>query len=211
MNPFEKILVYFRRLRYPGSRLYWEQRYARGGNSGAGSSGLLAAYKAAVVNRFVETQGITSILELGCGDGTQLRLAQYPDYLGLDISPSAVAHCQAVFAEDSRKKFAVYEPDQFKPGDFQADMALSMEVIFHLTEEKIYHLYLQHLFACARRWVVIFSSNADDSAQSSFPHFKQRRFLPDIPPGWTLQQQLANPHAAISVSEFFIFEKTNGG
>lgn len=204
------MLRFIRRMRYPGSRRYWEKRYASGGHSGAGSSGLLAAYKAETVNRFVAENNIGSVVELGCGDGQQLSLAHYPDYTGLDIAPSAIARCQEIFKDDASKKFALYVPETFNPAACSADMALSMEVIFHLTEDGLYHRYLRHLFGSARRWVVIFSANADDTTQGIFPHFRPRRFLPDIPPGWALRAQYPNPHADISLSTFFFFEKNAG-
>jgi len=204
---FRQIISALRRLRYPGAGAYWEKRYARGGDSGPGSAGRLAAYKAETVNRFVRERGVGSVVEFGCGDGRQLRLADYPAYAGLDISESAVERCRSLFAGDLSKRFETYRPEDFDPLDFQADMALSMEVIFHLTEEDTYNLYMRHLFAAARHWVVIFSSDRADTKNVLFPHFRQRRFSDDIPPGWSLRERLPNPHSDISISEFFFYEK----
>ena len=49
----------------------WEKRYAKGGNSGAGSYGKLAVYKAKVLNEFIEENKneVNSVVEFGCGDG----------------------------------------------------------------------------------------------------------------------------------------------
>lgn len=204
---FRKIRIFIRRLRYPGSRTYWERRYAGGGDSGAGSSGRLADWKAEVVNRFVQTHNIQSVVEFGCGDGQQLLLAEYPAYLGLDVSKTAVGRCRALFAADPSKIFELYDPFQFHPPGACADMALSLEVIFHLTEDDVYLLYLRHLFAAASRWVVIFSSDETDNTGGIFPHFRPRRFTPDVPPGWVLRERISNPHRDISVSDFFFFEK----
>ena len=44
--------------------------------------GELAKFKARVMNDFVRENGIRSVIELGCGDGMQLALADYPRYLG---------------------------------------------------------------------------------------------------------------------------------
>lgn len=208
MRVFRKLLAALRRCRYPGSKAYWEMRYARGGHSGAGSSGRLAAYKAETVNRFVRQHNIRSVTEFGCGDGQQLQLAEYPAYTGLDISKTAVVRCRALFAEDVSKRFEIYTPSTFSPADFQADMAISLEVIFHLTEDDVYQLYMRHLFAAARRWVIIFSSNKADATGGIFPHFKPRHFTSDVPPGWVLREHLPNPHRDLSVSDFFFFEKT---
>lgn len=204
---FGSLRFFIRRLRYPGSLVYWEVRYASGGHSGAGSSGRLAAYKAEWLNCFVTGQGIHSVVEFGCGDGQQLQLACYPAYTGLDVAPSAIARCRRLFAGDESKQFALYQPFQFKPEAVQADLSLSLEVIFHLTEDAVYRLYMQHLFAASRRWVVVFSSDEDDQTGGRFPHFRPRRFTPDVPPGWILRERVENPHRDISVSSFFVFEK----
>jgi SAM-dependent methyltransferase len=207
MMVFQKLRIWIRHLRYPGSAAYWEKRYVAGGDSGAGSSGLLAQYKAATVNQFVATHGITSVVEFGCGDGQQLQLAQYPAYLGLDIAPSSIHRCRELFALDPHKQFALYTPETFQPLEVQRDMALSLEVIFHLTEDRLYQLYMAHLFASARKWVVVFSSNGDDDTGGRFPHVRIRRFLADVPPGWVLHTQLPNPHSDRSMSEFYFFQK----
>lgn len=86
---FERVIG----ITFPGSRTYWDRRYAFGGYSGAGSSGRLAAFKAETLNRFVEQHGIGSVVELGCGDGNQLSLGAYPFYLGIDVSREAVRRC----------------------------------------------------------------------------------------------------------------------
>src|SRR5690349_10767553 len=66
------------RVRYRSTSNYWESRYARGGNSGPGSYGRLAAWKAEFLNDFVRDNEVKSVVELGCGDGNQLRLMRYP-------------------------------------------------------------------------------------------------------------------------------------
>jgi len=64
---------------------HWERRYRRCGNSGAGSHERLAIFKADVLTDFIATHGIRSVIVFGCGDGAQLRLAQYPTHIGIDV------------------------------------------------------------------------------------------------------------------------------
>ena len=211
---FDALLASFRRFRYPGNPTYWEHRYADGGHSGAGSSGLLAQYKALVINDILSRNQIETLVELGCGDGQQLSLGDYPDYLGLDISPTAVEHCRSLFSGDPGKRFAVYDPKQFDPEDCRAELSLSMEVIFHLTEQEGYEVYMRHLFAAAERLVVIFSSDEADATGGIYPHFKPRRFTADLPriaPGWVLREKIINPHRHNSRSDFFVFERAIKG
>lgn len=64
-----------------------ESRYRLGLTSGSGSEVELASYKAGIVNNFVRERPVRRAVEFGCGDGQQLALAVYPQYLGLDVSP----------------------------------------------------------------------------------------------------------------------------
>ncbi|MBL7804175.1 MAG: class I SAM-dependent methyltransferase [Saprospiraceae bacterium] len=205
---FQRLLFWIRRLRYPGPARYWSARYARGGHSGSGSAGEVAAYKAAFLNRFVREHNIQTVAELGCGDGRQLALADYPSYLGFDIAPEAVELCRQRFSGNPARHFAVYDPADFEPARHRAELALSLEVIFHLTEQDLYERHIRDLFALASRWVVIFS--ADKDAATPFPHFVLRRFTPDVgrwAPDWRLREQAPNPFPGRSVSQFFVFEK----
>ncbi|WDH99000.1 hypothetical protein PUW24_09050 [Paenibacillus urinalis] len=65
---------------------YWENTYKNGGNSGAGSYGMLAEFKAEVINRVIALHKLTRVIEFGCGDGNQLSYMDYKKYLGLDVS-----------------------------------------------------------------------------------------------------------------------------
>ena len=109
MPGVRSIYIWYSKIRFRGSRLYWENRYARSGNSGAGSYQRLAIFKAETLSSFVKTRDIQSIIELGCGDGNQLALADYPKYLGLDISSTALKMCTDRFHDDSTKTFALYD------------------------------------------------------------------------------------------------------
>src|SRR5262245_5749758 len=87
------------------SDAYWETRYRTGGDSGPGSYGNLALFKARILNDFVAAEGVRSIAEFGCGDGHQLSLARYPTYLGIDVSSAAIEKCKSLFGCDSTKTF----------------------------------------------------------------------------------------------------------
>lgn len=177
------------------SATYWEQRYASGGTSGPGSTGQLAQYKARFLNDFVRRHRIRSIIEFGCGDGGQLALADYPRYLGLDVSPTAIIRCTERFRDDHAKSFMLYSGDAFHdPARFlRADLALSIDVIYHLIEDDVFEAHMWHLFAAARRWVVIYSNNEDAPKKQ---HVRRRRFTDwtDQLRHWQLAEQVPNPH-----------------
>lgn len=77
-----------------GSRIYWENRYLKGGTSGKGSYNKLAKFKANIINLFITQYQINSVIDFGCGDGNQLQFANYPYYIGLDISKTAISMCK---------------------------------------------------------------------------------------------------------------------
>lgn len=178
---------------FPGSATYWDSRYVAGGNSGNGSYGELAAFKATILNEFVETHAIESVIEFGCGDGNQLLLANYPRYLGFDVSPTAIDGCHELFAEDPSKSFALV-------GEYageKADLAMSLDVIYHLVEDAVYQHYLTQLFSSAERYVVVYASNYDEPASPRHPHVRHRRFTDWVArhqPEWKQIRHLPNPY-----------------
>lgn len=135
------------------SQEYWENRYLEGGNSGAGSYHRLANFKAKVVNEFVKKNNINRVIEWGCGDGNQLSLAKYSKYIGYDVSEQAISICQKKFAEDQTKVFKYCGSKDFV-NDIKADLSISLDVIYHLVEDDVYHLYMNRLFQSSQNMFV---------------------------------------------------------
>jgi len=109
---------------------YWQSRYEAKGTSGAGSYKHLAEFKAEILNAFVKENGITTVIEFGCGDGNQLLLSKYPKYVGYDVSKISVEICQNLFSNDPAKSFFMTKELQ---GEI-AELSLSLDVIYHLVE-----------------------------------------------------------------------------
>lgn len=204
---------------FPGAGPYWERRYAKGGTSGPGSHGRLAAFKAEALNRLIKENDIQSVVEFGCGDGHQVSTIEYPRYIGLDVSPSAIASCRQRFASDPSKRFLIYDPEAFDeqpPEDVAADAAVSLDVIYHLVDDRSFELHMKHLFASARRYVVIYSSDTDDNPPMQPIHVRHRRFTRWVTrecPGWRLKTRIENPFPydgdlqSGSHSDLFIYER----
>ncbi len=160
---------------FPGVVPYWDNRYAGGGSSGAGSAGRLAEFKAKVLNEFVEGHDVRTVLELGCGDGAQLELARYPSYVGIDVSQTAIDLCRRRFAGDRSKRFFHAEEREAYEGTY--DLVLSLDVIFHLVEDAVYERYMAELQRHAGKYVIIYSSNYDDVPEKPWaPHVRHRKF-----------------------------------
>ncbi|MFC3747825.1 methyltransferase [Paenibacillus sp. GCM10012306] len=138
---------------------YWEQTYKTGGNSGSGSYGVLAEFKAAVVNACIERYNVNEVIEFGCGDGHQLGLINYPRYIGLDISSESVRICQEKYGDDPTKAFATYHPLTWTGGQqgLQADMTVCLDVLYHIIDENHFQATLSHVLNASRDIVVIYS------------------------------------------------------
>ena len=200
------------RLSFRGSADYWQGRYGQGGTSGDGSYGRLAEFKAEVLNRFVAEHGVTSVLELGCGDGAQLAHAEYPSYIGLDVAPSSLSRCRDRFSDDPTKSFGLY-PDDLPSRP--VDLALSLDVVYHLVEDRVFESHLRDLFQASSRWVIIYSSNEDRPRGAL--HVRHRKFTDWVEqnaPGWTLTQHVPNRYSVpigredseTSFADFYVFE-----
>jgi SAM-dependent methyltransferase len=137
---------------------YWNNRYAKGGNSGDGSYGELARFKADFINNLIETQQLKSVIEFGCGDGNNLALYKTAHYLGFDIAQSAIALCCATYANDATKSFLLYDPKLFKNQYIKADLVLSLDVLYHIISEDDYVKSLDDLFATSNRFVLLYTN-----------------------------------------------------
>jgi hypothetical protein len=206
-----------RRLTFTGSKDYWEGRYRKGGHSGDGSLGHLARFKADVLNEFVTGHHVASVVEFGCGDGRQLELARYPRYLGLDVSVTALRECSARFTNDSTKSFLLYSSEAFVDplGIVSAELALSLDVIYHLVEDAVFDAYMTHLFAAGTRYVGIYSS--DTARIAPQPHVRHRKYSEWVlarAPGFRVLERIDNPHrgdhfADQSFADFVFYERTS--
>ena len=198
------------------SGAYWQEHYAKGGNSGPGSYGRLAVFKAEVINAFVKDNAVESVVEFGSGDGSQLSLYDLPHYAGLDVSPHSIAQCRERFSNDPSKTFHLNDSGQFRadPSAFRADLALSIDVLFHLTEDDVFEGYMRDLFTAGTKFVIIYSSNTNRNRLFQAKHVKHRRFTDWVEanaPDWTLQEVIKNKYPLKrndkieSLAEFYIY------
>ncbi len=197
------------RIAFPGSARYWSRRYGLGGTSGDGSYGAMADAKAEFLNNFVARNGINSVIEFGCGDGHQLSLADYPLYVGLDVSRAAIELCKRRFADDRTKSFFLYDGACFedRAGLFRSDLAISLDVIYHLVEDCIFNTYMEHLFAAAVRYVVVYATNTE--LPRTAPHVHHRQFSPWIErncPAWRLAEMVSGPNSGPGHADFFVYQ-----
>lgn len=194
------------------SASYWEKRYGKGGDSGAGSYDRLAAFKAEILNAFVGEHDISSVIEFGSGDGAQLALGTYPDYIGVDVSQAAIDLTRARFAGDPGKRFLHIA--EMGP-EVRAELSLSLDVLYHLVEDEVFDRYMKQLFDAATRFAIIYSSN--NERPSDAVHVRHRKFTDWVKanrPDFRLVRRIENRYpdngqglADTSFADFYIFER----
>lgn len=216
------LLEMFRRRRlskpttdFTNSEDYWKQRYEKGGNSGEGSYGPLAQYKAAFINGFCKDHGIRSAIELGCGDGNQVSKLNIERYIGVDISEKCIEWARKQF---HGRGYTFLTADEFRSErtEGMCELGLSLDVVYHLIEDEVYRDYLADLFSASSRFVLIYSSNLD-YFNPIFPHVRHRPVVDHVvetQPDWRFLRTERNPYHRHpdepgygSFAEFHVFEK----
>lgn len=197
------------------SKKYWDDRYVKGGTSGAGSYNELAQFKADMINNFIEKNQIKSLIDYGVGDGNQLKLINTENlmYTGIDVSEFIISKCKETFKDDKTKKFI--HVDNIN-NELKADMVLSCDVIYHLIEDSVYKKYMDNLFSMSKKYVIIYAKNEDINhtvhvkfrkfssyIESNFPEWQLIKHIPNKYP----QLKLGQNNDKTSPSDFYIYEK----
>ena len=192
------------------SQEYWETRYASGGHSGSGSSGENGVFKADFVNGFVREHKVVSVVEYGCGDGQQLGLADYPQYTGMDVSATAIRLCEQRFKRDPTKDFHLLP----LPWPVSADLVLSLDVIYHLTEQEVFVQHLHDVFGSALKWVILYTTDLDYiySINPELPadhvrHWPVQDYVAKAFPAWKLCNTVMNPKPELGGTDFYVYSR----
>ncbi len=196
-------------------KTYWNDRYGKGGNSGAGSYGRLRDYKLRIINGLIKEYEVGTLVDIGCGDGSVASGIHVDGYTGLDISEQALAVCRKAVKIKNSSFFTIQE---FSYEGKVFDMALSMDVIFHLIEEDLFREHIESLFKLAGKLVVVYSSDREDDGTTA-KHLKHRKFtsyIGDNIKGWELVRVIPNEfpfngdQVTQSYSDFFIYGRQQG-
>ena len=182
-------------------------------DSGSGSYNKFAQFKAEILNAFVHEKNISSVIEYGCGDGNQLSLMAYPNYIGFDISQNAISRCADRFANDSSKSFKLV---QDYDGEI-AELTISLDVIYHLVEDDVFIDHIKRLFDSSEKYVVIYSSDTNENPEGEITHVRHRKFSDWVSknkPEWELVETIGNKYPSGggndggSAADFYIYAKS---
>jgi hypothetical protein len=198
---------------------YWETRYYNGGNSGRGSYGSFREFKLSVINQFIKENNIGSLVDIGCGDGSIAEGIVVPGYTGLDISASAVEKCRTRIKNTGRlcKHFYTLDdiPEAVKDKKFHISM--SIDVLYHLVDDKLFEEHMKILFGLASEWVIIYSPDKEHLS-GTVEHIKHRiftKYISDNYPEWVLERVIKNTCRLLedvprdSFADFFIYRHNN--
>lgn len=196
------------------SKEFWENRYKSGLNSGTGSYSKLADFKAKVINEFIAGEKISKVIEFGCGDGNQLSLMKYQEYVGIDVSNTVIENNKKTFKDDKSKKFYTTNEKEIYLKE-KYELSISLDVIFHLTEDHVYEEYMIDLFNSSDKYIIVYSSNHEE--YTKWPEFRHRKFMRYIQnyfKEWSLYSFIPNEYpfqfgfeSTTSSSDFYIFIK----
>jgi predicted O-methyltransferase YrrM len=197
------------------SKKYWNDRYLKGGDSGAGSYNNLSKFKGDVINNFIEKNQIKSIIDYGVGDGNQLKLFNTENliYTGIDVSEFIISKCKEEFKDDITKRFIHVDNIH---NELKGELVLSCDVIYHLIEEHVYKEYMEKLFSMSKKYVIIYAKNEDINHAMHVKFRKFSNYIESNLPEWQLikhipnkfpQLKLGDDNNKTSPSDFYIYEK----
>ncbi|WP_141504271.1 class I SAM-dependent methyltransferase [Paenibacillus luteus] len=190
---------------------YWENNYAKGGTSGSGSYGVLADFKAEIINDFIEEHSIQKVIEFGCGDGNQISLMKYGQYLGLDVANSSIDICAQRFAGDLTKSFLPYNPRHFvNHGFLSSELVVCLDVLYHITDNNDFRKTLDDIFSCQASYVILYTRITGANEPNVVPTIQDRDIMQHLE-AYTDYQMLSileQKHKELSSASFIILKKS---
>lgn len=189
---------------------YWELNYLLGRSSGTGSYGVLAEFKAQVINAYISEKNISSVIEFGCGDGNQLSYMDYKQYLGLDIASTAISLCKTKYETDDTKSFLWYQPGYLINKSFiSAELVVCVDVLYHIIEDADFIQTLDDIFSCAEKAVILYTKIAVADKETEMQTIKDRDIFKYLEKyvDFKLKEVIPQKHPGISSADFIILER----
>ena len=180
--------------KFINSSQYWEDRYYYGGNSGSGSYYKNAAEKANYLNAKIDQFDIDTIVDIGCGDGNNLKLFKIQNYYGFDVSKTIIFQNKKKFKQDRSKQFLIIDKNFDEnlssirnQKNIKKIICVSFDVIGHLVEDEIYDNHLKSFDLVNPDYLIISNFDVETEYDLSVPHIKHRNYSRDLlNKGWKL-------------------------
>lgn len=182
----------------------WNNRYQNGGNSGGGSYNELYIFKRDIINDIISKNNIKSIIDFGCGDGNQIKEINIENYIGIDIAKESINICRMKYNGGSKKFYTYKEIDIM---NLQAELTMSLDVLYHILEEELYFTYLKNLFSSSSKYVLIYSSNYDGHIDGHMYTRKFTNIIENMFPNWDLHKKINQIYPKKSSADFYLYKK----
>ncbi len=189
---------------------YWNDRYKEGGNSGEGSYGVLASYKADFLNKFIIENNIQNVFEFGCGDGNNLQFYRCKNYVGFDVAATSIQLCIKKHEADPTKSFLLYNPSAFLNRHIQADLVLSLDVLYHIIDENEFVKSLDDIFSTSSKFVILYTNIAAkpyDPSKGWWVYYRDTFEYLKKYTGFRIVETIQNPHTDLTDAHFIILER----
>ena len=190
---------------FKSSKDYWEKWYKKNRDLISPEQLNSTEYKTQVVNDWLKHYNIDSVIDLGCGIGNYIDVFNGFNYMGYDVSETAIKICQNKYGNEQSKTFKVIE----KIVNEKSNMTMSIDVIYYLVEDDVFVKYMNNLFNSSQRYVMIYSTN-HNHYNDLIPHIKHRQFTDWVKKHkkeFVMINHLKNDSIGIAQCEFYLFEK----
>jgi hypothetical protein len=143
---------------------------------------------------------VKTVFESEFRDGNQARQFHFPSYTGLDVSITPIEKCSEVCKNDPAKRFLISDKNTTK---LQAELAISLDVIYHLIEEEVYEINMNQLFRSAAKYVIIYAWDVESDKEY---HVKHRKFSEWIKEN-VAEFKLVDKIKSSTFSDFYLYQR----
>lgn len=194
---------------------YWQDRYVSGGNSGAGSYGDEAIFKANFINHWIEELGINTITEIGSGDANNLLLYKVnTSYCGYDISEKAVeiSNEKTKRIHNGLKYFFTSKLNEI---DYDAKLCLCLDVFYHQVNDDDFNALFDLIFKKGNwKYVIVYTAEYSNISEELLGnHMKYREIQSKVAAlnSWELMHWISgySNDKLPSNKRFFLFERND--
>ena len=195
------------------SEKYWDDRYSYGGNSGSGSYGNDAQQKANFLNNILLKYNLDTVIDIGCGDGNNLKFFKPKNYIGIDVSETIIKKNISKFKYIDNYEFFVLKNNFSNILNYidhlirnHALLVVSFDVIFHLIEDDKYNDHINFINNINANYCLICSSDINIEYDDSTLHVRHRKYSTDLMNlGWNtiIQYELPNDRDNRVIKLFF--------
>ena len=172
---------------------YWSMEHINSGVSGAIPYDSQVEFKIKIIEDFVQKHRIKNVIEFGCG-----------------TLEEKVKECEKTLKKDNKRTSIDMNDYSYK----RAELTISLDVIFHLIEDDVFHEYMSKLFFSSKKYVMIYSSNTNQNLYNiPVLHRRFTDWIFNNQKNFKMVQFIPNPRPLLNDAkneifyDFYIFEK----